>query len=159
RPPAGINDGAGAFAPAAVYLLKIQLRADLQNALASGADAVFRSETETPAGAAELRREIDDLGAGAHRAERACGVGGSPFRAFEGVVCFQAKLDVRPLFDCDVLEQAHVPVLQAGAAQAVIAGVEPDAPLGGGREAIRIDERVDIAIPARLVGITRQDHA
>src|SRR5690348_10515165 len=137
--------------PGVSLLLEVQFCGDLQNPLAVGADAVERAKAVSAAAAAKLRRQIADLSSRveqdrivdtyvARRSAR------TPLRVVERVVRFQPKLDARLLFNGDVLEQAHIPLVQARAGETVEAGVHAHAANGCGREARRIDELVDIPV-------------
>src|SRR2546423_15511140 len=79
----------------------------------------------------------------------------------ERVVCLQAKLQAAGLTfaQTDVLEEAHIPLVQAGTAEAVEAGVHLLTSLDGGRKARRVDERIDVAFPTGTVRIARKYHA
>src|SRR4029078_7166036 len=78
----------------------------------------------------------------------------------KGVVSFQAKLNARPSFlEGDILEQAHVPVLEAGTAETVVARIQAYAAFLRGRETRGVDERIDVPVAARLVGVAGEDDA
>src|SRR5260370_41298742 len=78
----------------------------------------------------------------------------------ERVVGFETKLNARSLLaNLDALEQAHVPLLEAGAPQTAVPGIQAHAAFGSRREAGRVDERVDVPRIARQVRVAAQDHA
>ena len=101
--------------PAAV---EINLGGDLDDALAVGADGVQRAEAEAVGGAGQ----VDNLTGGV---ELDGAVHSAPLGVVKDVVGFEAQLDVAGLFlaELNLLVERHVPVLEAGAAKTVDAGI------------------------------------
>src|SRR5215471_12501376 len=96
---------------------EIQLSRDLKNALAVGPNRVQRTKPQPPAGAPELGGQIHNL---SRSIELDRVIEGAPLRVIQCVKRLQAELQSRALLaEPNILEQAHIPIVQSRAAQPV----------------------------------------
>src|SRR5215831_3519465 len=132
--PTGAGSGCSWFLQRGIFLwsdaaftsLEVELRGNLHDSR-TAARSVQGAEPEAAACATHIARQVDNIPL---RVEQSEGVERRPLGVIEDVEGLQTKLGVCPLRKVDLLEQRHVPLMDARAAHAVAAGVDASAAFG-----------------------------